>query len=345
MKYWKKLMMLSCIMVLAFSLTACANNAEAVSGTTGKEKLEDGSVNTTEETDAQEVATETPDAVEAKTNLESGAVTYPVTVKDSENNEVSFEQEPQRVISLAPNITEMMYQLGMETKLVGRTDYCDYPEAALTIESVGSLTEPDMEKIVSLEPDVVIASTHFSEESEAQLTDLGIKVLVLYEEHEIEGVYTMFETLGTVVNATDKSQAAIEEMKSEIVTVTGMVEGQTKPTVYYVVGFGEYGDYTAGGDTFISQLITLAGGENIAKEVQGWSYSVESLLEADPEIIVIDNSMKDAFMTADNYKDLTAVKNSKVFGIDKSILERQGFRNAEGIRTLAEIFHSDDLQP
>ena len=324
MKYCKKLSLILSVMLVSMSLMACAKTTEMKTDTVESVKQMETTAETTEQTGALEKS-----------------VTYPVTVKDSEGSEIMIETEPEKVISLAPNITEMMFVLGAGDKLVGRTDYCDYPKEALEITSIGTLQEPDIEKIVSLEPDLVIASTHFSEESEKQLSDLGIKVLVLYEEHEIDGVYTMLETLGTVINAQEKSLKAVNDMKAVMDETKEVVSGLEAPSVYYVVGFGEYGDYTAGGDTFISQLITLAGGENIAKEVQGWSYSLESLVAADPDIILIDNTMKDAFISADHYKDLSAVKNGMVFGIDKSILERQGVRNAEGVRTIAEIFHAD----
>lgn len=324
MKYCKKLSLILSVMLVSMSLMACAKTTEMKTDTVESVKQMETTAETTEQTGALEKS-----------------VTYPVTVKDSEGSEIMIETEPEKVISLAPNITEMIFVLGSGDKLVGRTDYCDYPKEALEITSIGTLQEPDIEKIVSLEPDLVIASTHFSEESEKQLSDLGIKVLVLYEEHEIDGVYTMLETLGTVINAQEKSLKAVNDMKAVMDETKEVVSGLEAPSVYYVVGFGEYGDYTAGGDTFISQLITLAGGENIAKEVQGWSYSLESLVAADPDIILIDNTMKDAFISADHYKDLSAVKNGMVFGIDKSILERQGVRNAEGVRTIAEIFHAD----
>lgn len=324
MKYCKKLSLILSVMLVSMSLMACAKTTEMKTDTVESVKQMETTAETTEQTGALEKS-----------------VTYPVTVKDSEGSEIMIETEPEKVISLAPNITEMIFVLGAGDKLVGRTDYCDYPKEALEITSIGTLQEPDIEKIVSLEPDLVIASTHFSEESEKQLSDLGIKVLVLYEEHEIDGVYTMLETLGTVINAQEKSLKAVNDMKAVMDETKEVVSGLEAPSVYYVVGFGEYGDYTAGGDTFISQLITLAGGENIAKEVQGWSYSLESLVAADPDIILIDNTMKDAFISADHYKDLSAVKNGMVFGIDKSILERQGVRNAEGVRTIAEIFHAD----
>jgi iron complex transport system substrate-binding protein len=340
MKYLRKIMLVLCLVTATIGLAACAKAADSSKET---------AVNQTEESDTiSEVTTETTDnqteEVPEVTAIPTEAIAktqYPITISDSDGNELTIESEPMKIISMAPNITEMIYKLGVESKLIGRTNYCDYPEAVSSIETVGSLREPDIEKIISLEPDIVIASTHFSDDSEKQLTDLGVKVIVLYEEQDVEGIYSIIKTLGTICNSNVKATEAANEMKESVEATKAAVTNLEAPSVYYVVSFGEYGDYTAGGDTFVGQLITLAGGNNIAQEVSGWSYTLESLLEADPDIIIIAEDMKDSFVVAENYKDLTAVKNNQVYTIDKNTIERQGYRNAEGLRSLAEIIHPE----
>lgn len=333
MKYLRKIMAILCCMTLVFGLVACNSKTDNVS--------KNSDVNpaaTSEEEKSSELAT-TPASEEPESLPE--AAKYPVTITDSEGTEVTFDSEPMKVVSVAPNITETIYQIGLESKLVGRTDYCDYPKEALNIESVGTLTNPDIEKIISLEPDIVIASTHFSEESNKKLTDLGVKVVVLYAANDIEGAYSIIETMGTIFNVNEAAATAVKDMQTSMKETKALIEGLDKPSIYYVVGFGEFGDYTAGGDTFINQMISQAGGNNIAQAVSGWSYTLESLVEADPDIIILSEDMKADFETAENYKDLTAVKNGRVYGIDKNIIERQGYRNAEGLRTLAEIMHPE----
>jgi iron complex transport system substrate-binding protein len=331
----RKMMAVLCCLTLLFGLTACGKTAN-----NGLEQTDVKSADTSKVQENSDTAVAQKSSDEG-TKLTADATQYPVTITDSEENEVTFDSEPMKVVSMAPNITEMMYQLGLESKLVGRTDYCDYPEEASSIESVGTIKEPDIEKIASLEPDVVVASTHFSEEVNSKLTELGIKVVVLYEENDIEGVYSMINTMGTIFHVNEEAKTAVSTMQSSIAETTTKIEGLDKPSVYYVVGFGEYGDYTAGGDTFISQMITMAGGNNIAQDVSGWSYTLESLVEADPDIIIISDDMKAEFEASENYKDLTAVKNSQVYGIDKDLVERQGYRNAEGLRILAETIHPE----
>lgn len=335
MKYYSKAMALLCCLTLFFGLMACSSPSSNSSETTDT----NSAIASVDEEQLEAVLT--PTTVTDVPELSVQGTEYPVTITDSEGTEITFDREPEKVVSMAPNITETIYQLGIERKLVGRTDYCDYPEEALSIGSVGTMRSPDIEKIISLEPDVVIASTHFSEEANKQLTDLGVKVVVLYEEYEIDGVYPIIEKIGTILNVNEAATVAVNDMKTSISETKTRIEGLDNPDVYYVVGYGEYGDYTAGGDTFVGQIITMAGGNNIAQEVSGWSYSLESLVEADPDIIIISEDMKVDFEASENYKDLTAVKNGKVYGIDKNLLERQGYRNAEGLKTLAELIHPE----
>lgn len=331
MKNMKKILTVLLAMAMVLSFVGCGTKADNVSDK-----------NTTPTTTVD--PTNEPSVEPTNSAEDTSAVSYPLTIKDSNETEITFESEPQKIVSVAPNITELVYAIGAGDRLVGRTDYCDYPEEAQNVESIGTLYTPDIEKIISLEPDVVIASTHFLEESEKQLTDLGIKVVVLYEEHDVTGVYTMIETLGDMLNLKENATKVVDEMKASIDETVAAVKDLEAPSVYYVVGYGESGDYTAGGDTFIGQLISMAGGKNIAQDVSGWSYSLESLMEADPDIIVMPEYYKDDFMTADNYKDLTAVKNGKVYTIDENILSRQGNRNAEGMRELAMIFHPEAFE-
>ena len=276
------------------------------------------------------------------TNVETSK--YPKTITDSYGNQVELEEEPMKVVSVAPNITEMMYALNAGDKLVARTDYCDYPEEALKLESIGTLQTPDIEKIISLEPDVVVVSTHFDEENSKKLSDLGIPVIGLYEEKDAYGVFDMITTLGDAMNKQQEAEKLVAEMKATFDDVTSKVKDLEKPSVYYVVGYGESGDFTAGGDTFIGNMIDLAGGNNIAKDVSGWSYSFESLVEADPQIIIVRNGEKDGFVAADGYQDLTAVKEGRVHEMDTNLLDRQGYRNAEGLKTLAQIFYPETFK-
>lgn len=307
--------------LLSAALAASASAAVFADETTG------------EEATAEEASLEAEEAEE---------VTYPLTLTGTDENTVTLESEPERIVSMGPNMTEILYAIGAGDKLVGRTDYCDYPEEVSEVESVGTIYNADIEALLSLEPDLVLASTHFSEDSIAQLEDAGVPVLYLYDEEDMEGVYGMIELIGEAVNCVSQAEAVVEEMQEKLSFVAERLEAEEEnPAVYYVVGYGEYGDYTAGGDTFINGILTAAGAENVAADVEGWSYSVETLLEQDPDYIVLPAYAYDDFCSLEPYTELTAVKEGRVYAVDNNMLDRQGPRNADAVVELAQLLHPD----
>ena len=271
---------------------------------------------------------------------------YPLTLIDSMGREITLESEPKRVISVGPNITETIYAIGAEDKLIARTDYCDYPEDVLNKDSIGSLREPNIEKILELNPDLIIASTHFDPEVLKKLEGLNLKVAVLYGEESFEGAYNTIEKTGIFLNKEVNAQKIIEDMKSKVNDAIEAVKDQPKPEIYYVVSYGEGGDYTATGETFISQIIEMAGGKNAADDAQGWKYNIEKLVEKDPDILICPKyfDSKQGIIQANGYKELTAVKEGRLFEIDNNMLDRQGPRIADGLEELAKILHPDQFE-
>ena len=279
---------------------------------------------------------------ESATEEATGEVTYPLTLTGTDGTEITIDEEPEKIVSMGPNMTEILYAIGAGDKLVGRTDYCDYPAEVSKVESVGSISNADIEKILSLEPDLVLASTHFSDDAIKQLDDAGVPVLYLYDESDMNGVYDMIGLVGKAVNCTEKAEETIEEMQTKMDYVSDrLANADENPTVYYVVGYGEYGDYTAGGDTFVNGILTAAGGDNIASDVEGWSYSTETLLEKDPEYVILSEYNEEGFCTTDPYTELSAVKNGFVKTIDTNMLDRQGPRNADAVVELAQMLHPE----
>lgn len=265
---------------------------------------------------------------------------YPLIITDSKNRDVTITSEPKTVISVAPSITETIYSLEAGEIIVGRTDFCDYPPEVNTIPSIGTLYEPNIEKIVELNPDILFASTHFQNEILQKLEEANITVIIIQEEGTLEGVFSGISQIGKIINKKKKANLLIKDMKARIDIVKNSIP-DNKPTVYYVVGFGEYGDYTAGGDTFISQLIELAGGINLAKESIGWTYSLEKIIEGNPDIVICSEyyGTPEEIKKATGYKDLPAIQNGNLYPIDNNLLDRAGPRVVEGIEALYEIFY------
>lgn len=268
---------------------------------------------------------------------------YPLAIKDSYGREINIESEPQKIISIAPNITEIIYAIGKSSKLIGRSEYCDYPEDVKKIASVGAIEEPSIEKIVELKPDLVLVSTHFKKEVVQKLESMGIKIAAFYGDENFEGVYYTIEKVGTVLNAKDNANKLIEDMKAKVQNVADKVKDKPSPSVYYVLSYGKMGDFTAGKDTFIGKMIQMAGGKNAADDAEGWSYSLEKLVEKNPEILICSKyfNSKQGIESTNGYKDLAAVKNGKLYEIDNNMLDRQGPRLADGLIELAKIIHPE----
>lgn len=265
---------------------------------------------------------------------------------DSYGRDLEITDDVQRVVSVGPNITEIVFALGKGDLLVGRTDYCDYPEAALEVDTIGSLMEPSIEKIIDLNPDLVLVSVHFPKDAVAKLESLGIAVVGLYTDESFDGVYSNIENTGYLLSAEEQAEQLVRQMKQTVSRVEEKVKDLEKPSVYYVVDFGEYGDFTAGGNTFINQLITMAGGINIAADVEGWSYSLEKIIEKDPDLLVCSAywGTKERLEKAVGYKDLTSVQEGRLYEVDNNMIDRQGPRLARGLESLARIFHPEAFE-
>lgn len=265
-----------------------------------------------------------------------------IVVNDAFNRKVTIVSEPKRIISISPAITEIMFALGKQHLLIGRSDRCTYPEQVSSIPTIGSILEPNIETIASLKPDLVIASTHFKKEMVDKIEQLGIPIIVLKSQDSFEGAYEIIAKVGEIVQAQHQADSIIRAMKTDVSLIQEKTKAITsRPTVYYVIGFGKSGNFTAGGNTFISNMINIAGGKNIAEDVNGWSYSTEQLIEKDPDIIIIHKGDKEAFANTTIYKNLKAVKNNKIYEIDNLLFELTGPRLSLGLKTLFTILHPE----
>ena len=330
MKKQVKILMALLMVILMINLVGCAKTEEVKKEDTTK--VEEKIVEKVEKAEKVEVK-----AVETS---------YPITITDLNGNEIVLKEEPKKIVSLGPNVTEIIYAIGKGDNLIARTDYCNYPEEVLSLPSIGTLRDINIESVAALEPDLIIGSTHFTDENKQKLEELGIPVAVIYAPESFDGVYDMITKTGEMLNANEEAKKVVKGMQETVEIVKNAVKDEAKPTVYYVVAFGEHGDYTATGETFIGAMLTMAGGENVAKDTEGWAYSLEKLVEKDPEIIMASKyyDTKKAFMEHENYKQLTAVKEGKVYEIDNNKIDRQGPRVSEGLLEMAKILHPNSFK-
>lgn len=264
------------------------------------------------------------------------------TVVDSRNLTISLKQKPQKIVSLSPNITEILFELGLGERVVGRTDYCDYPQEALKIVSVGDLLSPSVEKIVSLGTDLVIISNLGQKATVEALENAQIKVAYFNESATMDGTFDLINKVATLTGTTERADQIIREMQATLKEVEQHLSDSYRPTLYYVAGFGEWGDYTATGDTYINDIINLSGASNIAADATGWSYQREMLVAKDPDIILLPSFMSSTFEQTKKefenqlpYSALTAVKSGKIITIENNLIERQSHRSALAVKELA----------
>ncbi len=279
------------------------------------------------------------DGPDGTTDLSSsGKPSGSIVLKDSKGREIILSAYPEKVVSLGPNLTETVYALNRGDLLIGRTDFCNFPPAALSVPSVGTLMEPNIETIINMEPDLVLASTHVSEETVQTLEKMGIPVALLYGPEDFSGLGDVILGCGVLLNAESRAEALMTDVMERKDRVLLSVQGRdNRPAVYYALGFGDGGDWTAGAGTFIDSMIAMAGGENIATE-EGWSFSKEILVERDPDIIFLGLGKKESFTSLSLYKDLRAVQEGRIYELDENMLVRQGPRLIDGLETLALLF-------
>lgn len=250
-----------------------------------------------------------------------------------------------KVGSLAPSVTEIIFDLGAESMLVTRTDYCNYPAAAAKITSVGKMNEPSIEKIIAQKPTVVIAQTHFKEDVLNQLKKAGMEVIAMKTPNSMEETYEAIKTIATIVDKNYEGRALISTMKSKIAQVSLKTKKLNKPSAYIVVGTGEGGEYTHGKDSFMNEILKTCGYVNAGEDAEGWSYTLEKLIKKNPNYILTPQWAMDTIKTEAAYKGLSAVKDGKVVQINDDIFSRASNRVVtEGLKELLKIAHPEVIK-
>lgn len=258
---------------------------------------------------------------------------------DSYDRSVSLDKEPERVISLSPAITEMIFLLGSSDKLVGITEFCEYPPETANTTKVGGLQNLNIEYLLSLQPDVILIGSIIPKNEVEKMEQAGIPVIAIREENKIEGIYSALSVLGRIFNKTEAAEQEVSQLKIKMDKVKASlpVDSSHRPTVYFVVGFGDAGDYTAPNNSHIHEIITLAGGKNIGENLKGWNISREYLFQEDPEIIIIRKDNKDRFCSTFPYKELTAVKEGEIYPIESGWIDIVSPRNILAIEMINEV--------
>jgi iron complex transport system substrate-binding protein len=273
----------------------------------------------------------------------SAAAAGPITVTDDSGVEVTLDQPATRIVSLAPANTEIAYAIGAGDKMVAGTSYDDYPEEATSLPKVGDFANPNVEKIASYDPELVLAAGGIQNKLRSKLEDLGMTVYVV-DPTTYDGTIATIENVGKLAGAEEGTAAVVDEMTAAKEEVQAKVSGLTPATTFLEIYSKPL--MTAGADTFIDDMIAIAGGENIGAQAgSGFpSFSTEVLMKDDPQVYIADSgSMSEPgeINKRAGFGELTAVKDGKVYVIEDSIIARPGPRLADGLRQLLTMIHPE----
>jgi iron complex transport system substrate-binding protein len=277
----------------------------------------------------------------------SAAPAFPTTLTDDEGTAVKLAADPKKIVSLTPSATETLYTLGVGDRVVGKVeDLSVYPPEAAAIPDVAKFGEVDVERIVGLGADLVIAGgNNFNPPDKiAQLRTLGLPVIVLYAP-DIPTVFADIELIGAAVGKAAEAKDMTASMQAGFDQIEAATTGLPKPRVFYELDASQK-IYTAADDSFLAAMIELAGGDPITTgSTTNFEIPLETLITKDPEIILLGDAAygTTAAIVEDRpgWNVMTAVKAKAIKPVDDVVITRPGPRLGEGLRALAAAIHPD----
>lgn len=254
--------------------------------------------------------------------------------------------EPAKVVSLTPATSELMFALAAGDRLVGRTDYDDYPAEVTSVPAVASFTGVEIEKVVDIAPDLVLAGGNgFTPQADIdRMRELGIPVLVLYARN-VQGVLDDIRLVGRAVGAAQAAETMATDIGARIDDVRAAVAGLDRPSVFYEIG-NEPELYGPAPDSFVADMVTLAGGDPITTtDPAVFSIALERLIDLDPQVIVLGDAAYGvcpaSVVTRPGWTAISAVADGNVRPVDDIIVTRPGPRIGEGLAALALAIHPE----
>ena len=269
----------------------------------------------------------------------------PLTFTDQTGRRIDLPRLPARIISLVPSVTEILFAIGAQGRLVGRTDFCDYPAEARRKPSVGGMLSPSLEGIVALKPDLVVATPAGNRhETFNQLERLNIPVFLVNPISPSD----VLDTIGRLGRLTEQDEAAdrtVATMRARIETITTRVSGRPRPRVLYVLWPDPL--IVPGRGALVTELITLAGGDSVTADGgQGYPrYSVEAALARNPEVIVLASHGSERSPLVrekwERFGQVPAIAAGRLYSMDGNLMHRYGPRMVDGLERLARLIHPE----
>jgi len=275
---------------------------------------------------------------------------WPLVITDDLGNTIELQEYPQAIVSLSPSTTEILFVIGAGEQIVGRDEFSLYPEAALEVESIGSLWEGvPTEAILALEPDLVIAAQIVSEENIQVLLDLGLPVYWQANPTDFEGLYENLLEISEITGHKEDTMALVAGLQNRVETVvTALTDVQVTPSVFYELDATDPANpWTTGKGTFIDYIITMAGGSNAASALQGEyaQISAEELIVVNPEIIMLADALygvtPESVAKRPGWDVIAAVQNGAIYPIDPNMMSVPGPRLVDALEETARLIHPE----
>ncbi len=254
---------------------------------------------------------------------------------------------PARIVSLNPSATEIIYALNADKNLIAVTQFCPFPELLKEKENIGTILGPDIERIITLKPDIVFATVEGNRQSSINsLRNSGIKVFILDEIHDFNDIYGRIDMMGEILQMKNNADQLIFEMKKKIEYIKQKVASRPRLKVFLQLGAEPI--VTVNKNTIMNEIIELAGGENIAKNasIRYPKYGREAVVIQNPDAIIIVSMGKfgeEALKKWQMYKSLKAVQNNKICIIDSNVICHMGPRLIEGAQKVAKFLHPEEF--
>ena len=271
------------------------------------------------------------------------------TITDMKERNVVLNGDVTRVVALTAADCEIIYAIGAGDAVVGRGEYCDYPEAALSLPAVQSGAETNIEQIVALTPQVVFMDTmDQSVEQIQQLEAAGIQVVVS-DAVDLEGVYESISVIGEVMNREREAEEVIDGMKQTLQELSDKASASSEePTVYFEISPLKDGLWTAGKGTFMDEAASLLHAKNVFADISGWAgISEEQVIQRDPGYIITTDKYTGTGPTPEQeiaeragWENLSAVKDGHILNLSDDSLVRPGPRLADGVKQLYDFLYA-----
>lgn len=260
-------------------------------------------------------------------------------------DELVVEEEPKRVVSLSPSLTEIIFTLGYGGKLVGVSDSCDYPEQTADLPAVGNVHTPDMEKLGELAPEYVLVSSELLEEDSKQMQRLGIQIIKISPARSLDDLERVYRTLGAVlggrVTGAQVGGDLYTLMSARICELRAMVQRAEKSC--YLIRMLD--NTVATGDTFTGDILQQLGLINLAEDSTGWALASDKVAKTNPSLLFVDNSVDiEKVKLSPLYQNSDAVKNEAIYPVNTLLFERQSKRLMQELEVMARMAYPDGFK-